>query len=878
MTMPSTRSKLFNLKNAYTDAPDFQSSWLVASLRLLFWLFFHPTAWRNYIIRIAPDLRPDFWLLELTSSHWQQLRLRRLLVIGYVLWPLLGGVTIGLASWLMGNPPQVIITNTILTVLRMMAVSILIGPPAGVAIMPAFAGLDGLGLGIAGGLMGYMALQTRAQTSPYSVTRQLKVALIAVAISSLAIICAISFALKPGFGLVIGLAFGSAFVLRTGNWLRGVIGFSLVSGICLMIKMDTTQLTAGIMTGILMASCFALPFVITEQLGGPWAGAIAGAVGAAGFQLASHVHQQPQNAFLIITGGLFGIIAGLTLAFWRPIITYVGVAIWNLFLYWMDLQRRSGQRMRLRYHAAFWDEHQFLPWLGLDTHLVRVAERNPGEGQVAIAYLAMRRQYWAAQKAQIELDAHHLERCDDIESIRRAHQTLEIGELQGLASALLRSFKRISRDVDAALQQERNYNQRLALNLVEERLDNLTRELNHSNEQYANRFHPIAVQWWQAVFDYTQNLAEIIERRQEIDSPYVIGVPLNEQQEIFVGRTDIGSRIEQLLLDKRRPPLLLYGQRRMGKTSLLNNLGQLLPSAIVPLYVDLQGAPASASDYAGLLYNIARAMIDAAQKQRNLLLPLLSRAQLNKDPFTNFDEWLDQVERRLGESIALLIFDEFEALDNAIHKGRFDGDDILGLLRHLIQHRLRFKLLLAGSHTLEEYHRWASYLINVQLVQVSYLKEEEARHLVEQPVKDFALRYEPTASQHVLALTRCHPFLVQLLCAEIVAYKNEQNPSMRRFAVLADVEAAVPEALKSGSFFFADIERNQVDDAGRAVLRCMAAQGEGHATTRVLLAQACPVDLDVTLKRLSQRELIELSGDGYRFQVELIRRWFAQAD
>ncbi|MEQ9624932.1 MAG: hypothetical protein RLO37_23715 [Coleofasciculus chthonoplastes F1-TOW-03] len=53
--------------------------------------------------------------------------------------------------------------------------------------------------------------------------------------------------------------------------------------------------------------------------------------------------------------------------------------------------------------------------------------------------------------------------------------------------------------------------------------------------------------------------------------------------------------------------------------------------------------------------------------------------------------------------------------------------------------------------------------------------------------------------------------MVQLLCSEIVALKNEQEVSIRRLATVVDVEAAIPEALSSGSFFFADIERNQVD-------------------------------------------------------------------
>jgi hypothetical protein len=176
---------------------------------------------------------------------------------------------------------------------------------------------------------------------------------------------------------------------------------------------------------------------------------------------------------------------------------------------------------------------------------------------------------------------------------------------------------------------------------------------------------------------------------------------------------------------------------------------------------------------------------------------------------------------------------------------------------------------------LDEIQRWASYLINVQVVHIGYLKEAEARQLIERPVRGFALRYEPDASRRVLELTRSHPFLVQLLCAEIVALKNEQSPAVRRLARLADVEAAMPQALSSGSFFFADIERNQVDATGLALLRFLAEQGEGATVSREVLAHQLHDRLEQTLDLLTRRELIEAVGHGCRFQVELIRRWFA---
>jgi hypothetical protein len=210
-------------------------------------------------------------------------------------------------------------------------------------------------------------------------------------------------------------------------------------------------------------------------------------------------------------------------------------------------------------------------------------------------------------------------------------------------------------------------------------------------------------------------------------------------------------------------------------------------------------------------------------------------------------------------------------LSSVLNKGRFDETDVLSMLRHMIQHRPHFKVMLAGSHALEEFQNWASYLINVQVVKIGYLEPGEARQLIEHPSRNFTLQYEPGASQRVLELTRGHPALVQLLCYEIVTLKNEQTAAERRLARLADVETAVPRALTSGSFFFADIQQNQLDEAGVALLRFIARQGQGAVVSRDELAGRV---VDQTLAVLLRRDLIEAAPGGYGFQVELIRRWF----
>jgi hypothetical protein len=115
---------------------------------------------------------------------------------------------------------------------------------------------------------------------------------------------------------------------------------------------------------------------------------------------------------------------------------------------------------------------------------------------------------------------------------------------------------------------------------------------------------------------------------------------------------------------------------------------------------------------------------------------------------------------------------------------------------------------------------------------------------------------------------------VQLLCEQIVAIKNEQDPTHRRLATLGNVEQAVPEALSSGSMIFAEIAGNQVNAPGLELLRFLAAKGEGATLSKKALSRQFPDNLDSTLNLLLRRELIEEDGDGYCFQVELIRRWF----
>lgn len=672
-------------------------------------------------------------------------------------------------------------------------------------------------------------------------------------------------ALSVGLGAGIGLSslnFLKNYLSNFPEW------FSLAIGV-----------QGGVENALLYICLFSFPYALANRIANSWAGVIAGIFGSVGAYVGFTIFIGRYPAEFIIPLALLAFVLGISFNWWRALLFYPLASAWNLFLQHHD---EKGQYNLLRLHSVFWDEYQYIPLFGLENYVVQVTEHHPEQGKAVLEYLSNSPQSWAAQEVQIELDARRLQNCQTVPEISTSYHQLAAGELQGSTSALLRSFSRISRDVEAALAQGSLYNQRLALTSLEERLDGLLRELTRSSEPYALRFRPIAAGWRQILADYAFLLGVEVEKRQEIANPYIFGIPLAEHQEIFVGRSDIIKDIEKLLLDRLCPPLLLYGQRRTGKTSLLNNLGRLLPSTIIPLFVDLQGPTSLARDYAGFLYNIARAMISSAKTHRDLVLPSLSREALQIDPFTAFDEWFDAIEQKFGTQYTFLLsLDEFSVLEHFFNKGFLDEASVLGMFRHIIQHRARFKILLSGSHTIDEFERWSSYLINVRIVHISYLQATEALQLVEHPVSNFALHYTPEASRRVLKVTRCHPALIQLLCSELVELKNRQPVAERWEAHLHDVDAVLSTALKNGRFFFADISNNQIDENGLKILQLLAIQGEDAVLSQAEFCDNCqisPLEFENSMKRLLQRELVESLGAGYRFQVELIRRWFLPKD
>ncbi|MEQ9487176.1 CHASE2 domain-containing protein [Coleofasciculus sp. F4-SAH-05] len=382
----------------------------------------------------------------------------------------------------------------------------------------------------------------------------------------------------------------------------------------------------------------------------------------------------------------------------------------------------------------------------------------------------------------------------------------------------------------------------------------------NTDAQQVTRLEKIAQQWLKILQTAQQTLEEQAKRSAEIPQVYIAGASLNpdDAKTRFKGRQDIFREIETLALSAQPPILLLHGGRRTGKTSTLKYLPRKVGSELIPLLIDLQGA-ATATTLNGLANYLAEEIVKAAKKSRNFDLPYPNPQQLNQEPFLTLQTWLEKLERIAPGKRFLLCLDEFERLSEVI--ATTNSRIPLNFLRHVLQHRCQWILLFSGSHTLDELEPyWSDYLINTRSLRVSYLQQPEAEELIVEPIAEFPKIYEPLTVSQIIQATRCQPYLVQLLCTVIVDHLNREK---RRLATPDDVQTCIPIAIETGGMYFRELWTS-LSEPEQDFLESLITEETPHPQNKS------------TVRRLIRKEILEKTGDCYRFQVPLVERFITQ--
>lgn len=281
-----------------------------------------------------------------------------------------------------------------------------------------------------------------------------------------------------------------------------------------------------------------------------------------------------------------------------------------------------------------------------------------------------------------------------------------------------------------------------------------------------------------------------------LDNPYVVGKPLTSASEsLYVGRRDVFSWIEENLIGKTQPhTLILYGQRRMGKTSTLyqlieGKLGQAIreyPSyPIYPVYIDLQRlVGCHTSDFFARIGD--KIIRDLAR--RDITVPRPQSWSQNGTIFHDFDNFLDNVESVIPENgLLVLVIDELEQLQDSIQKGRLT-EDVLTYLRSLMQHRSRMTFILAGTNQLVEDYWSVIFHVGISR-EIESLTRADCEELIRQPVSP-VIQYDDLAIDRIWLATQGHPYFTQLICHRLISSVNLQGKSSFRLTQ-QDVKTAI---------------------------------------------------------------------------------------
>ncbi|SIP94019.1 hypothetical protein SAMN05518682_0636 [Cellulosimicrobium aquatile] len=302
-----------------------------------------------------------------------------------------------------------------------------------------------------------------------------------------------------------------------------------------------------------------------------------------------------------------------------------------------------------------------------------------------------------------------------------------------------------------------------------------------------------------------------------IPNPYraYAGGTAVEDPQMFFGRTEL---LTDLVDQLRNGPLgtgfALYGQKRSGKTSLIEQVRRLCsakPAIVTSVSVGIL-------DRDNLTVSFVRSVLD------QIRLRMLE----NLDG-TSFDQLMrlwpaeDKIDSRPLESLQsalaagramlsrtaswprvryIFLFDEFTYLFEVLRgrdyqdKAREDIREFMRQWKALLESRA-FSSLIIGQDTMPLFmQRFPNEFSSMAPVRLGYLALDETRSLADKPIleSDGSSRYTGYSLESIYEHTRGHPFFTQVLCDRIVRLANQRRkPQITE----VDVDDAV-ESLVSG--------------------------------------------------------------------------------
>ena len=359
-------------------------------------------------------------------------------------------------------------------------------------------------------------------------------------------------------------------------------------------------------------------------------------------------------------------------------------------------------------------------------------------------------------------------------------------------------------------------------------------------------------------------------------NPYIAGNPI-KNKDGFVGRENIFRDVMQMLRHPGENAIVLFGQRRIGKTTVLLQLAQRLSAEgqLTPVYFDLQDK--ASSSLASVLYELAQSI--AARIGQ----PSPDRSQFDAEGRYFRDSFLPTVATQSGPDGLVLLLDEFDVLDTLQQTQA--GQSFFPYLRAWMADIQRVKFVFVIGRRPEELSiETLSTFKGVRAARVSLLGRPEVEAIVRRSEGNGSLAWPAEAVEKVWDWTQGHTYFTQLLCN--IVWEEIHDDAHRPQPLQAtpeDVERSVSEALKQGANAFHWIW-DGLPPAERVVIAAMAEASEAVISQERIeeILNRSGVRLVVRELKLAPDilidwELLHRVGDSgsqtFQFAVPILRRW-----
>ena len=361
-------------------------------------------------------------------------------------------------------------------------------------------------------------------------------------------------------------------------------------------------------------------------------------------------------------------------------------------------------------------------------------------------------------------------------------------------------------------------------------------------------------------------------------NPYIIGKAIIDTNKFF-GREPEFSRINDSLQNNEQL-ILLYGQRRIGKSSVIAQIPKKLGTdEFVFISFDFQFTVNSS--HQEILSLIAIRIIENLKTNQQVLTHLAENIPTNIDIFSR--EFLPKVYQQLGNKKLVLLWDEFDVLSERDTESDTYSKKFCNYITQLQQKDNKlFIIPIAGRH-ISKLENLSSFFGKSPNIEIKLLEEDETRKLIIQPDEN-VLNYEEEAIQAIFQLSAGHPYFTQCICSTIHNLaRNRHNPTnvLPQSINGHDVESIVDQAIELAQgglpwFWGGLTTEQQVIFAAAAEAQNIPIKENEPPQTPLMLLKSHGIETEYLKKADEQlREYGFL--DNSRVKVEFVRRWLVKS-